>query len=107
MSDNTTCPYCGKVCKSTGGLRQHISKSSQCNYQQRLQVSVAASLPLPSNQDAQQAQIHKQLSTTTRRSLHLQIRDPEAAESVRFATESVTEPPSDPETFLPDPQDAV
>ena len=105
MSDNTTCPYCGKVCKSSGGLRQHISKTKSCSYQQRLQVSVAASVPLPSNPEAQQAQIHDQPSTTTRRSLRLQIRDHDAAGSVRFATKSVADPPSDPEAFVPDPSD--
>ena len=55
----------------------------------------------------QQAQIHEQLSTTTRRSNRLQICNQDAAGSVlRFATESITEPaPTDPEAFLPDPQD--
>ena len=67
---------------------------------------MAASVPLPSNQDAQQAQIHKQPSTTIRRSTRLQIRDHEAAGSVRFAIESAAESPTDPEAFLPDPQDA-
>ena len=105
MSDDTTCPYCGKVCKTTGGLRQHISKNSDCKYQQRLQVSVAASVPLPSNQEAQKAQIHEQPSTTIRRSARLQIRDHEAGGSVRFAVESAAESPTDPGAFLPDPQD--
>ncbi len=66
---------------------------------------MAASVPFPSNPEAQQAQIHDQPSTTTRRSLRLQIRDHDAAGSVRFATESVPEPPSDPEAFEPDPPD--
>ena len=105
MSDNTTCPYCGKVCKSTGGLRQHISKSSECNYQQRLQVIATASVPFPPNPEAQHTQIHSQLTTGTRRSMRLQIRDQDATGSVRFSTESVDGPPSDQEALVPDPTD--
>ena len=105
MSDNTTCPYCGKGCKSTGGLRQHISKSSECNYQQRLQVIATASVPVPPNPEAQHTQIHSQLTTGTRRSMRLRIRDQDATGSERFSTESVAGPPSDQEAFATDPTD--
>ena len=95
MSDNTTCPYCGKVCKSTGGIGQHISKTTKCNHQQRLQVIATASVPLPPNPEAQHTQIHLQLTTGTRRSMRLRIRNQDATGSERFSTESVDGPSSD------------
>lgn len=76
MEGLIVCPHCGKGCKSDGGLKQHISRSRNCNLAQKTMLVASRSLRTPTNQQASQS-IHYQerFGTGTRRSSRVRNRD--------------------------------
>ena len=97
MDVSPVCPYCGKGCRTQGGLKQHISKTKSCSEKQRLEVSTTVSTAADSNEDAHHGQKRDQNTAGKRRSTRVASRLESQPDHDGDAAASETEFPINPD----------
>ena len=74
MDVSLVCPYCGKECRTQGGLKQHISKTEACSQKQRLEVTSRVGTAEHYKKDAHHGQNRDQKKAGTRKSTRVASR---------------------------------
>ena len=103
MSAESTCPYCQRVCKSAGGLKQHISQTNECREAQMRQAGASQSGIHNARLGYQAAQNYDSQFGATRRSTRTRKR---ATNPINPIANHMDPPPDDipnPDADAPNP----
>ena len=93
------CPYCQKVCKSEGGLKQHISKTQACNEAQRKHHIAERSIRRQTDQEAPKLANGQAVNQGSRRSRRLNSLEENLPEPDEEDTDPEAFPPADEGAF--------
>ena len=99
MSAVLACPYCQKVCKSEGGLKQHISKTQACNEAQRKHHIAERSIRRRTDQEAPKLANGQAVNQGSRRSRRLNSLEENLPEPDEEDTDPEAFPPADEGAF--------